>query len=73
MTEAEHKKAAKDFVKRWTGSGYERGEAQRFWLDMLNTVFGITTEDLKDFIKFEIPLKTEKSRQPARLRKLRLL
>ncbi|MBR3623477.1 MAG: hypothetical protein IKN43_09055 [Selenomonadaceae bacterium] len=39
MTEAEQKKAAKDFVKRWTDSGYERGEAQKFWLDMLNTVF----------------------------------
>ena len=35
------KLAAKQFVKNWTGRGYEKGETQRFWLELLHNVFGI--------------------------------
>ncbi len=32
--------AAKQFIKEWTGKGYEKGETQRFWLSLLHNVFG---------------------------------
>lgn len=33
---------AKDFAKHWQGRGTsERGEAQTFWVTLLNRVFGI--------------------------------
>ena len=41
MTQAEQQKAAKKFVENWNGKGYEKGEAQKFWLDLLCNVFGI--------------------------------
>ena len=30
-TGTKHCPAVKAFVKDWTGKGYEKGEAQRFW------------------------------------------
>ena len=50
------KQAAKQFVKRWTGKGYEKGETQRFWLDLLHNVFGV--DDPTKEMQFEIPVKT---------------
>ena len=44
MTEKEQKKAAAEFAKRWQGKGYEKGESQTFWLELLTEVFGV-----KDF------------------------
>ena len=40
-TNVKQKQAAKEFGARWKGKGYEKGETQRFWLDLLQTVFGI--------------------------------
>ena len=48
--------AAKDFVKEWTGRGYEKGETARFWISLLQKVFGI--EDAPSIIQFEVPVKT---------------
>ena len=50
-----HKKAAKKFVKNWTGHGYEKGETQKFWIDLLTTIFGI--ENISQFIFFEEQVK----------------
>ena len=50
------KQAAKWFVKDWTGKGYEKGETQRFWLDLLHNVFGV--DDPTKVMQFEIPVKT---------------
>lgn len=50
------KQAAKQFVKAWTGKGYEKGETQRFWLDLLHNVFGV--DDPTKMMQFEIPVKT---------------
>ena len=50
------KKAAKSFVQEWTGKGYEKGETQRFWLDLLHTVFGV--DNPTKIMKFELPVKT---------------
>ena len=44
--------AAQKFAERWRGRGYERGESQPFWLDLLENVFGIETPT-DGFIRFE--------------------
>lgn len=41
MTEKEQKQAAKQFAKFWEGKGYEKGQSQTFWLQLLNQVYGI--------------------------------
>ena len=47
--------AARAFVREWSGKGYEKGETQRFWIDLLHTVFGI--ENPTRMIEFEMPVK----------------
>ena len=44
----------KDFVKAWTGRGYEKGEAATFWLQFLRDVLNIA--DPEKFIQFEMPV-----------------
>lgn len=44
------------FVSRWTGKGYEKGETQRFWLDLIGSVFGV--QNPMSFMEFEVPVKT---------------
>ena len=44
--------AAQAFAERWRGRGYERGESQPFWLDLLENVFGVPTPT-DGFIRFE--------------------
>ena len=51
MNEKEQKKAAKDFAQRWQGKGYEKGQSQQFWIDLLVNVYGV--EDIAGFISFE--------------------
>lgn len=51
MTEKEQKKAAKEFAQRWHGKGYEKGQSQQFWIDLLVNVYGV--EDIAGFISFE--------------------
>jgi len=51
MTDKEQKKAAKDFAARWEGKGYEKGQSQLFWIDLLTNVLGV--EDITHFISFE--------------------
>ena len=50
-TSAKQAKAAKKFVENWQGHGYEKGEAQKFWIDLLTNVFGV--RDIANFIFFE--------------------
>ncbi len=49
-------KGAKKFVERWVGKGYEKGETQRFWLELLHALFGI--ENPMTMMEFELPVKT---------------
>lgn len=51
MTEKEQKKAAKAFLSKWAGKGYEKGESQTFWLTLLHDVYGVEHPD--EFIMFE--------------------
>ena len=48
-------KAAFEFQQRWINRGYEKGESQQFWLDLLSNVFGI--QDIGNFITFEGQVK----------------
>lgn len=43
--------AAAEFAKRWEGKGYERGQSQLFWADLLTNVFGV--ENLMEFLRYE--------------------
>ncbi len=55
LSQQEQKKAAKNFVANWTGHGYEKGESQKFWIDLLTSVYGV--EDIAQFIFFEEQVK----------------
>lgn len=55
MKATEQQTAAKKFVKEWSGKGYEKGECQKFWLDLLCNVFGV--QDFASFILFEEQVK----------------
>lgn len=51
MTDAQQKKAAKEFSAYWKDKGYEKGESQKFWIDLLQNVYGV--EDVIRYISFE--------------------
>ena len=44
--------AAAEFAERWRGRGYEKGESQSFWIDLLSHVFGVEMPT-NGFIRFE--------------------
>ena len=50
-TEKQIAAAAAAFAERWQGRGYERGESQLFWADLLTNIYGV--ENLPDFIRYE--------------------
>ena len=47
----EQKKNAQAFIKRWEDRGNERQDSQSFWLDLLQSVYGI--EKPSKYITFE--------------------
>lgn len=51
MTDAQQRAAAKAFAKNWKDRGYEKGDSQIFWVELLTTVFGAT--EISQFISFE--------------------
>ena len=51
MMDSKQRLAAKSFVQSWTGKGYEKGESQPFWLQLLGEVLGV--EHPAQFISFE--------------------
>ena len=57
LSQAEQQKAAKKFSKDWKDKGYEKGESQKFWLDLLCNVYGI--QDFSSFISFEDQVKLD--------------
>ena len=52
------------FVERWAGKGYEKGETQRFWLDLLSSVFGV--QNPTTMMEFELPVKKQPARKAPR-------
>ena len=51
MRDIDKRKAAKQFVEYWQDRGYEKGESQPFWIELLGNVFGV--ENPAHYIKFE--------------------
>ena len=50
-TEKQQQIAAAAFAKKWGGKGYEKGESQTFWIELLTEIFGV--ENPSTFIRFE--------------------
>ena len=63
MTTTEQKRAAKAFVAKWSGKGYEKGECQEFWNTLLRDVFGIGKPE--EWIRYPELLKAHESNDAA--------
>ncbi len=50
-TQREIRKAAREFAERWDGVGYEKGDSARFWMSLLNEVYGVSRP--AEYIRFE--------------------
>ena len=61
ITNKEKKIKAREFVKDWNGKGYEKGETQCFWIDLLDRVFSVP--NASNYIEFEKPIKLESDKQ----------
>lgn len=59
MTEKEQRKEARQFLEFWKDKGYEKGQSQTFWLQLLNQVYGINRPE--EFIEFEDQVHIDKS------------
>ncbi|MDD6598703.1 MAG: methylase, partial [Anaerovibrio sp.] len=55
MTENEQREAAKAFAVKWQGKGYEKGETQKFWMELIRTVYGV--ENPEDYMNFEVQIQ----------------
>ncbi|MDT2834327.1 N-6 DNA methylase [Vagococcus carniphilus] len=51
MNVKEQKKRAREFIERWKDKGNERQDSQPFWLDLLQSVYGV--ENPSEYITFE--------------------
>lgn len=56
-TEKQQAKAAEAFALRWKGRGYEKGESQVFWTELVTEVFGVENPSL--FLQFEQQAKLD--------------
>jgi len=59
MTVVEQKNKAKEFAEYWKGKGYEKGQGQTFWLQLLSDVLGV--EEASKFIEFEDQVHMDKA------------
>ena len=59
MTEKEQKEAAKKFAEQWKNQGYEKGQSQPFWIQLLSDVLGV--KNPTTFIEFEDQVHIDKS------------
>ncbi len=57
MHDIEQRAAAKDFAERWRGRGYEKGETQVFWIELLRSILGVA--DAERRILFEEQVKLD--------------
>ena len=58
-TEKQRAASAAEFAERWKGRGYEKGDSQLFWTELLTEVFGI--ENPSQFIRYEEQVKVDKT------------
>lgn len=54
MKQHDPRKGAHQFIKTWSGKGYEKGENQPFWLSLLKDIFGV--ENPENLLVFEQPV-----------------
>ena len=57
MNAAQQAAAAKEFAEKWKGKGYEKGESQLFWVDLLKSVYGV--DNPTDFMECEVQVMLE--------------
>ena len=57
MTDVEQRLAARQFIQDWIGHGDEKQETQRFWISLLQNVFGV--EQATNAIEFEVRVKLD--------------
>ena len=57
MTPIQQQKAAREFAQRWAGKGYEKGESQIFWVELIEQVFGV--QKPSEFLTFEQQVKLD--------------
>lgn len=55
--QVEQRNAARIFAETWEGIGYEKGDSARFWISLLQDVYGV--ENPTDFIRFEERVKLD--------------
>ena len=56
-TEKQQAAAAAAFAERWKGRGYEKGDSQVFWTELLTEVFGV--ENPSTIIRYEEQVKVD--------------
>ena len=73
LTDKQQAAAAKAFANKWEGEHAEEQEGRSFWLDLLQSVFGV--EKALEHIHFEKPVrsKSTQSQRPCRDESLRVL
>ena len=59
MTDVEKRAAAKAFVRAWTGRGDEKQDAQNFWRQLLQSVYGV--EQPESDVSFEFRVKNDQT------------
>ena len=57
MSNTKREQAAAMFAERWQGKGYEKGESQKYWTELLQEVLGV--ERAGDWIEFEEQVKLD--------------
>ena len=57
MKDTEQRLAARTFAENWKGRGYEKGDSQIFWVELLTQVYGV--KEPSQFIAFEDQVKLD--------------
>ena len=57
LTDKQQAKAAAEFAERWKGKGYEKGDSQVFWMELLTEVYGV--KNISEFIRYEEKVKVD--------------
>ena len=59
MTDVERRAAAKAFAQTWKGRGDEKQDAQNFWRQLLQSVYGV--EQPESDVSFEFRVKNDQT------------
>lgn len=59
MNDKEQNQKAKEFAKYWKNKGYEKGQSQQFWIQLLTDVYGV--QNPSEFIEFEDQVHIDKN------------